>query len=424
MPTGGLSCAGHTQGLWGDSDANGLIVRNSDFYGNGHSMYDHNISQFPIELESLKRYLITETKKRQKISLMGLLQFLEKYFLSFQGYEAFGLGAIYERDPKTGISTIKEKLKEEIEKKGNQGSFNNLMHTQLLRIYGNKRIRPTFTPPQVTMSIVTRKSPAGKNITRVTFFDAVCGQVMPIIDAFNSAAQSGHFVIEELNGKSDSRGARHNETATATYAALKDEELIALLEPKNIDEMVEKYSGDSKAGELATKEFKKRLQATRIFKFGNARSKLKNLFFRFAPSLIYGTVGSGILTADLASQQNDALLSIALVDALNGREGEPTKENVSLPLMVHPTTLKLSTFGCPLFRFSQKFFVDLGTNTSADNFYAVVGISHSISKGDFKTSVDLIQTDAYGSFIHIGGKIEDTIVSVAIADLANKKSGK
>ena len=43
VPTGGLSCAGHTQGLWGDSDANGLIVRNSDFYGNGHSMYDHNI---------------------------------------------------------------------------------------------------------------------------------------------------------------------------------------------------------------------------------------------------------------------------------------------------------------------------------------------------------------------------------------------
>ena len=396
------------------------------------AMYDYNIAQFPIKLDNLKTHLTTEVKKQRKMSAMALMRFVEQYFFSFQAASAYGLDLIYvldKRDKDEHKAKLQNSIKKAIEKEGGRLTFNNKLHTNLGQIYGKRRVRPTFVSPQVTMSITTRKSQgdASKNITRITFFDAVGGQVMPIIDAFNSAARSGHFVKDSLNGDAGPRGARHDETTAATYKTLNERKLILTLEQYlaqqegggSIDalvaEIAKKVSGENKKPDPSLKE---RLEATRVFNFNKAKGKqgnLKTLFFEFAPSLIYGTAASGILSADLSSQQNDALTSIALVAALTGKDGKPVKEDMSLPLMVHPTTLKLTTFGCPFFRYSQKFFVDLGTNTSADNFYAVIGVSHSIKQGEFTTSLDMIQTDAYGSFVHADSEIEKTMISVELA---------
>lgn len=402
------------------------------------AMYDYNIAQFPIKLDSLKTHLSAEVKKQRKISAMALMQFVEQYFFSFQAASAYGLDLIYtpdERDNDTHKAKLQNSIKKEIEKDGGRLTFNNMLQKNLTQIYGKKRIRPTFVSPQVTMNITTRKSqqdPA-KNITRVTFFDAVAGQVMPVIDAFNSAARSGHFVKESLNGDPKNRGARHDETASATYKTLNERKLISTLAHHltqqqggagSIDALVAKITENVSAfNKKPEPGLKERLESTLVFNFDKAKGKqgsLKTLFFEFAPSLIYGTVASGILSADLSSQQNDALTSIALVAALTGKDGKPVKEDMSLPLMVHPTTLKLTTFGCPFFRYSQKFFVDLGTNTSADNFYAVIGVSHSIKQGEFTTSIDMIQTDAYGSFVHADSEIEKTMISVELASSVMK----
>lgn len=410
----------------------GMTDKNTDiqvvftpFNSSAGGMYDHNIAQFPIELTSLDRFLKAEALKSPKISLNEALQFLEKYFLSFQGNSAYGLDKIYDtdaRDDKTKAAKYTKAAKKALKEKGVKLTYNNLMQENLNSIYAGKRIDPTFTTPQVTMSLVTRVADdgSGKNITRLTFFDAAAGQIKPIIDTFNAASQQGHFVEEDLSGPAGSRGARHNVIAQATYATLKERGLIMTLSQKlggeeKLDELVNQFP------EKKRKSIKEKLVATRVFSRDKVRSKLKQTFFEFAPSLIYGTDGSGILTADLSSQQNDALLSMFLASALSGHDGGPTKENIDLPLMIYPTTLKLTTFGCPFFRFSQKFFVDLGTNTSADNFYAITGLSHSIKQGDFKTNIDMIQTDAYGSFVHGDKKIVDAIVTIEKAIASSKK---
>jgi hypothetical protein len=45
--------------------------------------------------------------------------------------------------------------------------------------------------------------------------------------------------------------------------------------------------------------------------------------------------------------------------------------------------------GYPLAQYGQKFYIDMGTGTTADNFYYVVGITHTISAGTFKTQLTL-----------------------------------
>jgi len=418
------------------SQDNDLQLIFTPFNSSAGAMYDHNISQFPIDIDDLRKYLVAEAKKKTKISAYELLQFVEKYFLSFQGSSAYGLSDIYQpdkRDDKTLKAVYRANIDRILSKKGNRKSFNNKLHENLRNIYEMKRIRPTFRPPHVTMNIVTRKSSdnSGKNITRVTFFDAAAGQVMPIIDTFNKAARLGHFVNDSLNGPANERGARHGETSAATYKTLRDRKLTASLADhlggtSKIDDIIEEIKRISKADKLPfppkkETELRERLNATEVFNFKKAKNNIKELFFEFAPSLIYGSAASGILSANLSSQQNDALTSIALTKAITGKDGNGAKEDMSLPLMIHPTTLRLETFGCPYFRMAQKFFVDMGTNTSADNFYAVTSVNHTINRGEFKTNVDLIQTDAFGSFVHVDSEIEDTIVTIEIANASKRK---
>jgi hypothetical protein len=132
-----------------------------------------------------------------------------------------------------------------------------------------------------------------------------------------------------------------------------------------------------------------------------------------------------MLTAQISSQQNDALTSIALTKHYTGKgDTGGSEQDINLPLVVHPTTLKISSIGCPLFRFSQKFFVDMGTNTTADNFYAITGISHSIKEGEFASSVDLIQLDSYGRFVNISETVDNILISAEVASIERKKPKK
>ena len=58
----------------------------------------------------------------------------------------------------------------------------------------------------------------------------------------------------------------------------------------------------------------------------------------------------------------------------------------------------LEIIGCPIIRYGQQFFIDFGTGTTADNVYAVNGISHSLSSGEFKTSLKMLQLDTFGKY--------------------------
>ena len=58
----------------------------------------------------------------------------------------------------------------------------------------------------------------------------------------------------------------------------------------------------------------------------------------------------------------------------------------------------METLGCPFFAFMQQYFVDFGSNTTADNFYSIVAIDHKISAGNYTTSVSFANRLAFGLF--------------------------
>jgi len=92
-----------------------------------------------------------------------------------------------------------------------------------------------------------------------------------------------------------------------------------------------------------------------------------------------------------------------------------------IPLQIMPTALDLELLGCPYFAYGQKYFLDFNTNTNADNFYTVMGVSHTISPGEFKTSAQLVNNQAFGSYVDPKVSIEKLAVQIHKAKKKKKK---
>ena len=91
-----------------------------------------------------------------------------------------------------------------------------------------------------------------------------------------------------------------------------------------------------------------------------------------------------------------------------------------VPITVSPMSLSIETFGFPFFRYTQQIFFDFGTGTTVDNIYAVSGITHTLTPGEFKTSVTLFQIDGFGQYEGMASQLERALV--AVADTTNQPS--
>ena len=58
----------------------------------------------------------------------------------------------------------------------------------------------------------------------------------------------------------------------------------------------------------------------------------------------------------------------------------------------------------PMMQRGNQFYVDLRTNTTADNVYAVKSVTHNIAQGKFTTSADLVYV-AQNSFESLKNKV-------------------
>jgi hypothetical protein len=128
---------------------------------------------------------------------------------------------------------------------------------------------------------------------------------------------------------------------------------------------------------------------------------VKRAISELVPTIIVGAEGSMITNVSYSSNMDSALTTMMIMS--NGENsGDPSQVNGaglgSLPLRVIPGQLTMSMMGCPLLEYMQQFFVDLGTGTTLDNLYNVIGITHKFDPGKFSTEVKFGFSDAYGKF--------------------------
>jgi len=136
-----------------------------------------------------------------------------------------------------------------------------------------------------------------------------------------------------------------------------------------------------------------------MYRINGGPRKLKKFLYRTMPYMIYGAAGSLIKAANVSSQQNPELATINMLRSFRRSELQPNGELPGgLPMRIIPTELTMQTMGCPLFVYTQQFFVDFQTGTSADNIYGITGLTHKITEGEFSTDVRFAPFDAYGRY--------------------------
>jgi hypothetical protein len=145
-------------------------------------------------------------------------------------------------------------------------------------------------------------------------------------------------------------------------------------------------------------------------------TKIKKLVSSFVPTLTYGTNNTGILKANLQSIQDPRLSTVNQLRQNSTSTTSPNGSGVSgLPLRVIPGQIQMSIIGCPLMSINQQFFIDFGTNTDLDNFYALTGVTHTISQGKFETSCKFIWMDAYGAYENVSTQFNQLAQLIKLA---------
>jgi hypothetical protein len=137
----------------------------------------------------------------------------------------------------------------------------------------------------------------------------------------------------------------------------------------------------------------------RMYRIKGGPRKLKEFLYRTVPYMIYGAGGTLIKQANVSSQQNPELATVNMLRSFRRSELEPNGELPGgLPMRIIPSELTMQTVGCPLFVYTQQFFIDFQTGTSVDNIYGIIGITHKITEGDFTTDLKFAPFDAYGRY--------------------------
>jgi hypothetical protein len=145
---------------------------------------------------------------------------------------------------------------------------------------------------------------------------------------------------------------------------------------------VEKYEGTETGNMIASE-----------MKMGDITvDTVKKLIKSRIPNITYGTQFSPIKSFSISSNTNgnvnQALLLTSLINKKSPQTGHQTSDPFGEVKLV-PTTATMKCLGCPLLERGGQFYVDLKTNTTADNVYAIQSVTHNISPGSFDTDVSM-----------------------------------
>jgi hypothetical protein len=135
------------------------------------------------------------------------------------------------------------------------------------------------------------------------------------------------------------------------------------------------------------------------YRFVGSQGSLKEFMMKSMPYIIYGCAGTTIYNASLTSASDPAMSSVNMIRATNASPQRANGEQPGgLPIQIIPAELSIDCMGNTLTNFGQRIFIDFQTGTTVDNIYVVNGISHTISPGEFKTSLKFVFYDGYGKY--------------------------
>lgn len=367
--------------------------------------YD-SLAEFNISTEYLKVLMKEFVKVRPSMSIEGFIGFINKKLLTSPA------------NPNYGLTKIQNELSEAAASAdaGNQDTVKELSSTmidELRAIYKNSSVnsRAQFRIPKLTMYLEclpammlsdendpesTFIQSPDKNILRVHIYDL---EATPYEDElFLLAAQNSNETAEQLKGSGGtdsselSPAADPGDTTGTVDASIGDGD-GPIKPPVDPDDS---SSGASKSDYI-------------VYSATAPVQQIKDIIKSAVPSITYGEGFSAMNSFNMRSTTSgpvaDAMIVNARLEGAKKPSDSPSESSGIEDVTVIPANASMDILGCPILRYGQQFFIDLGTGTTADNLYYITGLEHRVSAGEFSTSVSLgfAGTGAINSF---RGKLE------------------
>lgn len=394
-------------------------------------LFDANIAQFPIPLDDLEAVLTERFKNSGRMSMTQFLQMLNAYFLKDQSMPGYNFVGVYgDRDPdnsrkrKFNGTLYKDRKTKE---KPNYQAINDKKEKIIATAYGLEPDDPgaNFKPPQVYMKLQTMKMTDNQNgipdgsrtILRIHVYDKQCSSVSTLSDVLEGFSGDGTLAAQTRK-KRAKRGAQHSKVTSYHLSTLSTSPNKLI---DKLDDTSTTVASVAKSTGIDEAIVKKLLAGMYAINSETSASKIKDIYSLMFPALVYGSATSGIITAKVASMNNPALSTIRMLGSNPSKRGAASGFDEGLPVVIAPTSLELEVIGCPYIAIGQQYFVDMGTNTTADNFYGVFEVNHNFEAGKFTTSVKLGTMSSFGKWRASSENIKSIVAAAAYVEM-NKKS--
>lgn len=386
------------------------------FYGfNEFASYfrNYNISQFPIEIESFKSALTSNTGEDNDMTINQFMNFINDEFIDNKLYGPWGFssfyGDVYERvkDKKTGklVTKIKEgatdeakaaisdKITETVAGAYPEGSDVDFKFPQL-------QIHIDAVPMLVQQDGENKlKLDRNKTVLRIYVYDKVASATMPneVLwslmgnDPINTGETQGIVGQEEWSVEYGNQAfsTLHDKALSARFQDAISKELIG---EKTVSVEYVKGLGFEDSSIPDSKEFKYRF-------VDGSLGRLKEYLRTQGPSAIVGSEYSPIQAARLQSLNDPALATIKMKQFANDTADEVlTTGDYGIPALIQPSVMTVDMLGNPLINFTEKIYIDFNTTTNADSYYYVIGVDHKITENSFLTTLKMQQDWSFEQF--------------------------
>ena len=380
-----------------------------------------NIAQCPIEISKIKAKTVRAWKRGKKLTPLQFFG-LVKAELASPAAPAYGLGS-------TGAGFSK--------KKGgahSPTSNKSKVDDALKEAYGITADAGTkdieFRMPHLDLKAYTRPGCSaviadpdhlpidGNKVVKIVISD-----VNVNTNLYLSRVSSGEVLLPNYDRKAppiaEERSSQWGDIAAYELEMLENLNMVSSIDAA-VKELTEQGVSEDEAKKLLNAKDNKYIVNTNQ-PFGLLKRNLSALI----PTLVLNSEASGILSVSYDTNLSGGAKNQIQMSAVKGgldtdkarKDMEKEGGERQLPMRVIPMGLSLECVGCPFIRYDQKYFIDLGTNTTLDNVYVVRNYSHSLEAGSFKTKVTLAYAGAavYESF---SSSVQSTSAAVAKAKAA------
>lgn len=359
-----------------------------------------NVGNFVINLsyfaDEFARYRLGHIGRDGNMTLRQFMSFLQEIIIDDPAAPSYGLDGIFEIAVSADGTHLSTRTRLEAP------AYQTRMETKM-KSYGIPSGR--FCMPQVDFYIealperlddeegVDSGRTNEKTILRIHIFDKTATTYESVGSILSAARNSTITTLGEVLGP------EQQDVGNSSVTHLQTSEYSELIQLATDLELIKIENRDSEGAEN---------NSDPTIRFvGRSNETLKQFIMSTVPYIIYGAGTTAVKNASLSSLQEPNLSTVNMLRSFQRREElRPNGEQPGgLPMKIIPMQLTMKTYGCPIISFAQQFFIDFQTGTTADNIYAVTGLSHRFTPGEFDSEIKFVALDSFGQYDSLLGRI-------------------